>query len=509
MDTLLAAPDPPVDHRRRWRYPSTGGRDRRLDLLRGYALAAMAINHFGLSQSFLHEASGRSEFLISAAEAFLFISGFTLGFISIGRTPDEATSRLSSRTWTVYLATIGISLAFGVIALTTSYELWGELEAGAFTGAWHWIGQVVTMQTAFNGADILIAYVLYLGAAVGALRLMMTGRSWIVVAAVGGLYALAQLAGDGAMRLGFASFRALIPNAPLFFGGLLLGYHRERVATWWTSVPFRRAIDIAALALAVALAWLHATGWSAWPELGRRIAGDELAEPLALREFAMPWVPLLVVGLYLRVLWMIVDELWVPLRRTLGWFLLPLGEASLFTFAMHLVAIPLVVNLAWWPGEEIGRVAATAWVMTYLAIIYRAVLLRRRTLDWLRAGVPWRELVRRRGPVVTVAALLIAVPIASASPVGAAEWGSFVDEDDELDERHDDELEDDLDEDLDDVVGGVIDAYVDGAITADEVIEMIPAEVGPADRSRVRVLLVDDPWAAETEIIRLLQRDDD
>ena len=72
----------------------------------------MAINHFGLSQSYLHAVSGRSQFLVSAAEAFLFISGFTLGFITIGRTPEQATTRLATRTWTVYLATIGILFKF-------------------------------------------------------------------------------------------------------------------------------------------------------------------------------------------------------------------------------------------------------------------------------------------------------------------------------------------------------------------------------------------------------------
>lgn len=121
---LATAVDRPATSRRAssawpWSYGQQPGRDRRLDLLRGYALAAMAINHFGLHQSLLHSVSGRSGFLVSAAEGFLFISGFTLGFITIGRTAEEATSRLANRTWTVYLATIGISFGLGFVALTT------------------------------------------------------------------------------------------------------------------------------------------------------------------------------------------------------------------------------------------------------------------------------------------------------------------------------------------------------------------------------------------------------
>ncbi|MEM9714646.1 MAG: OpgC domain-containing protein, partial [Actinomycetota bacterium] len=283
--TTTSRPDRPT---RSWRYQDDGGRDRRLDLLRGYALAAMAINHFGLQQSYLHEASGRSQFLISAAEAFLFISGFTLGFISIGRGVDDVTDRLRHRTWIVYLATIGISFGFGAVALTTHLQLWGGLEAEAYADVWQWLAQVLTLQTAFNGADILIAYVLYLAAAIAALRLMVTGRTWIVVAAVAGLYALSRWSGPEAVQLGFASFRVLIPNAPLFFGGLVLGYHRHTVAELWHRVPWRRAIDVAVLVAAAGLGWLHDSGWDSWTTLGEWINGPELDGPLGRREEQMP-----------------------------------------------------------------------------------------------------------------------------------------------------------------------------------------------------------------------------
>ncbi|MEM7273069.1 MAG: OpgC domain-containing protein [Actinomycetota bacterium] len=401
--------------RGRWSYPAGPGRDRRLDLLRGYALAAMSINHFGLSNSYLHEFSGRSQFLLSAAEAFLFISGFTLGFITIGRTPEEATVRLGRRTWTVYLATVGISLGLGVVAMTTDLSLWGELPIEESDGVWPWIGRVAVLGTAFNGGDILIAYVLYLTAAIGALRLMTAGRSRVVVAATAGAYLLSQLAGPDNVSLGFASFRVLLPNAPLFFGGLLIGYHRERIATVWRSVPFRPALDAAVLALAVGLAWLHQGGWQSFRWLGELVAGPDLGEPLWLRESEMPPIPLLVVLLYLRVAWIVVDALWVPLRTALGWLLLPLGEASLFTFGMHLVAIPIVFNLAWFPDDDLGRAGATFWTVVFLGIIYGAVLIRRRALAWVRVDRSPRPLIRRHGPVVAVGLLVVATVVAGAS----------------------------------------------------------------------------------------------
>ncbi|MEM9134991.1 MAG: OpgC domain-containing protein [Actinomycetota bacterium] len=447
----------PAPARSRLAYPEDGGRDRRLDLLRGYALAAMSINHFGLSNSYLHTLSGRSQFLVSAAEAFLFISGFTLGYITIGRTPEQSTDRLSRRTWTVYLSTVGVSVGLGIVALTTNLLLWGELEAGAYPSVWAWLGGVVTMREAFNGADILIAYVVYLAIAIAALRLMTRGRSWVVITGTVGVYLLSRLAGAESMTLGFASFRALAPNAPLFFGGLLLGYHRHRVAALWHAVPGRRALDAALVVAAVALGWLYSQGWPATEWLGRPIAGPELSSPLGLREFEMPVVPLLVVFLYLRVGWIVVDALWVPIRSTLGWLFLPLGEASLFTFIMHLLAIPIVINLPWWPDEDLGRPAATFWVMLYLGVIYGAVLLRHRIVDWLRSGsvggasgaagsgspvAAAKAWTRRHGPAATVAGLLVLAALVGGSPSGAAgTWGAFEDGEFEDGEFEDEEFE--------------------------------------------------------------------
>lgn len=476
----------------RWRYPNTSGRDRRLDLLRGYALAAMAINHFGLHQSWLHSVSGRSEFLVSAAEAFLLISGFTLGYISIGRTPEQVTGRLATRTWTVYLATIGISFGLGAVALTTQLELWGELPAEAYGGVWAWIGNVVTLRTAFNGADILIAYVLYLLAAIAAVRLMTAGRSGIVIAAVAGAYLLSQLAGPENTTLGFASFRALLPNAPLFFGGLLLGFHRDRVNGWWHALPFHRALDAVTIALAAALTWLHT---SDWPLLG--VLADHISGDLGAREYRMPIVPLLVVLLFLRTAWLIVDHLWVPLERTLGWLLLPLGAASLFTFTMHLLAIPIIVNLPGWPGEDIGRAAATGWVIAYLGVIYGAVRVRTRAIAWLHAGATRREALRRHLPLTSIAVLLVAVLAAGADPVGASgPWGldgAGFEEDgfDEVDERAD----------VAETVGLAVDELIEGDAELDDVLQLLPADIDPADRTRIAELLTDDPFQAEGPMV--------
>src|SRR5438874_1921460 len=65
----------------RWAYrPGPGRRDARLDLLRGFAVFAMVVDHFG-GKSWLTLLTGGNEFLVSAAEGFVFLSGFVMGMV--------------------------------------------------------------------------------------------------------------------------------------------------------------------------------------------------------------------------------------------------------------------------------------------------------------------------------------------------------------------------------------------------------------------------------------------
>src|SRR5918992_404975 len=97
----------------RWAYaPGDGRRDRRLDLLRGYAVFAMVVDHFG-GESFITPLTGSNRFLVSAAEAFVFLSGFVMGMV-YGRRVERAgwvatTEAILRRAALLYLVTVGLT----------------------------------------------------------------------------------------------------------------------------------------------------------------------------------------------------------------------------------------------------------------------------------------------------------------------------------------------------------------------------------------------------------------
>src|SRR6266550_3648324 len=66
---------------RSWKY-TAGKRDLRLDLLRGFAAFAMIADHVGAAEySWLANITGGNRFFVSAAEAFVFISGLVMGIV--------------------------------------------------------------------------------------------------------------------------------------------------------------------------------------------------------------------------------------------------------------------------------------------------------------------------------------------------------------------------------------------------------------------------------------------
>ncbi len=386
------------------RYADIDARDHRLDLLRGFALFAMAVNHLGFHNSLFHTVTGRSVFLINAAEGFFFISGMTLGFIAARDTLGRSVERLLQRTWIVYLATVGIAAGFAALAVSTGLAVWGDPAWIAEGGAGQFLAGVVTLREGFHGSDVLVTYVVYLGVSALALWLLHRGRGIAVGAALGITYLVSQLYPE-LTEIPVASFRNLAANSPVFFGGLLIGFYRRDLAAWWQRVaaaPLRFTINAMTVVAAALLLCLYATNYTAWPWLGIR-----LDDTIGLRESAMPPLQLGIVFLYLRAVWILADRLWVAVTAVAGWLLLPLGRASLFTYTAHLVAMVVIFNL---PGitDEVGTTAATAIVGLYVAVIYVVVLLRSGARTWLADRPDTVRRLAQRIPATSAAVLVVA-----------------------------------------------------------------------------------------------------
>ncbi len=348
------------------RFEQQGKRDLRIDLLRGFCLFAMIVNHGGLDSLF-HFVSGRSGFLITAADGFFFLSGLTVGITSVGRPIGVVAPRLLRRGWEIYLATLVLSFGFAALVMLTGIELWEE---GRIFIRWprdftQMTIRILTMRRVIHGSDVLISFVWYMVVAPLAVWGLGAGRTWRVLGVMTFVYAIAQINPE-ATDLPFWSLRHLASTSPVFFIGVVVGFHRERLEDAWRRFGLRPLIDWLVTGLAVVVIVMFSME-------------SELLEILVFEPFGIEWefspVHLLVSLLYFRAFFLLVTWLWKPIRTALGWLLLPLGKASLMAFMLHLLLIPAFWNV---PGvfDDPSLLLATLWNTVLLLLILGAAHLR-------------------------------------------------------------------------------------------------------------------------------------
>ncbi len=354
-------------------YPDTSKRDLRIDWLRGYALFVMAIDHIVNDSSLFYSLTGRANFYISAAEGFYFISGLTLGILATRQGLYKSLEHVLWRTWVLYRTTVLICLGFvlaNYIGLEVWYDDWDksqnllEFAAGA-----------LTLYNDYNGSGILALYVLFMLLAPLALLFMFRGFTWVVVLASLVTYLLSQtypdLVSTPISTLFFEGAWQL-----LFFGGLVIGFHREGLSRFWAKHPYwRDGLGGLVLLVATFLIVVKVRGW--WPELDRLAVGSEAQQQLVCPR-------LLLVLLYLQAFYLLVTWFWKPLNWLAGWLLLPLGSASLWTFTWHLLIMLPLYNLFDYAALTSNIWVGTAFHALSLLVIWGSILLYRR---WRKAGL--------------------------------------------------------------------------------------------------------------------------
>lgn len=340
----------------------------------------MTIDHVMVRRSFLYAFTGRAVFYITAAEAFYFLSGLVLGIVTCRQPLPRSVRRVLRRALELYAASIAVSLFFALLAALTPLRLWFDLEESLPRGTQlvTFILEFFTLRNAFHGAEFLVLYVLLLLASPLALCLLSRGWDAAFLSLVFGLYALAQLAPQ-VVRLPFDTIFFPAAWQVLFFAGLWLGWRREAIQEWVRrAIVARPVLRIAVIAILTAagigFAWLHLSGYQAWPELPALLGSrEQQLNPLRLS----------LAGLYLLDFYLLVSWLWQPLRRTLGWLLLPLGQNSLWSFCVHLLAVVVVINF---PGytRNGNRLEGALFQALAVALVWGSLWLRL----WLIARRP-------------------------------------------------------------------------------------------------------------------------
>lgn len=417
----------------RWRYADAGRRDLRLDLLRGYAVFAMVVDHVA-GISWITPFTGANRFVTSAAEAFVFTAGLLVGMV-YGRRAERdgwlvAADAVLRRATVLYAATVGLTLLFVALFEFTDLRLWLDRAYGlGLTDPVELVVGTLTLHYTYHGTDILWLYVILFSFSPIILLMLAVGRWWLVLGASWLLWLTYQYFPSQATIPWVATNVNYFPVAAwqvLFVNGMVIGYYRHRVAGALGRVPLGAWLALFSLGLLmlVLIQRGHDTGRLAgWPLIGR------LAGELYVTLFDKPTVApgrLVAFVIVAGFAYSLVTQFWAPIRRALAWLLVPFGTNSLRAYGIHLIVIVLVYNVE--PLYDLydrSRTANTLLQVVTVGLTLATVLAWRgleHQVAW-RPELPVLGLTRAQHRIVVGAVLVLVVGSAGlyAGTVGSVQ----------------------------------------------------------------------------------------
>jgi len=321
-------------------------RDLSVDILRGFFLAVLIAAHFGHStwtSRLLH-----IPLLVDAASGFVALSGFTLGMLDRKRRDERGEGYHAGRV----IKRAGIAWLFHIIILTVAFlydrhvapvsrfsaesrelPLWRFMLESAF----------FVIRPAFS--TIFPLFVVCFAAAPAALKLIASGRTWIVLMVTMGLYFFGwgwpDLVPFTREFPDAGGVPALLSWQALYFIGLVAGYHQF---DWHLRRQFRRGdwVFLSMCAIAVlgflVLATLQRNstqflGYRMSPETYQTWFGRPAHAPgRFIYFFAFAPFGLLFASWVTRQSWLSVPANWLAV----------IGSQSLAVYTMHFVPLALL-----------------------------------------------------------------------------------------------------------------------------------------------------------------------
>jgi poly(3-hydroxybutyrate) depolymerase len=320
------------------RYAEGARRDRRLDLLRGYCVVAMTVDHLD-APTWLYLFTGGNRFFVSAAEGFLFISGLVMGIVYRPIAESKGLWAAALKAWRralfLYCVTVGATLGF----MWVSSRLGLPWAAGVdLQEAW-W--PVITLRRTFYLTDVLLLYTFLVGVAPAALALLRHGLWPLLMAVSWSVWVAHQL---NPIELPWPSeaeaFFYIAAWQVLFITALTIGWHRHAFAERFGRLMSWRSLALCAAGLGGFLVvYQHGSAW-----LGHYYADGGQVLTDAFAKWSLPPARLLACACVFGLAFQLATYAWRPIAATLGHLLLPLGQSALTAYVLHLGVVALLTD---------------------------------------------------------------------------------------------------------------------------------------------------------------------
>lgn len=313
-----------------------------LDLLRGFLIVVIIIDHLQRWPSPFTFMTGEGRLWVSAAEGFFIISGLLLGYIrgykGMKQSMKSISRMLISRAaklyfWSVIITFVGVAL---MQYFQGNPSLVPKLPD---TSGLAYIWQVISQQYVFDWIYFLRLYWIMLLVSPLAIWAFRKGKWWIVPLISILIYGFSFL---------IQTPEAALQWQVLFFVSATIGFHFERIVLFLKSRPYLKnvlvdtMIAIGVVSMIVSYFWV--LGWNFVDSDRSYLSRDDY---VATRSWLDLWFtkdPLAVGRVLLSFIWvgsLLAFFHWLrrPLEKYFGWVLKPLGTFSLTGYCLQAIIL--------------------------------------------------------------------------------------------------------------------------------------------------------------------------
>ena len=352
-----------------------------LDLLRGFFIVVIILDHLQFWPSPLQYLTGQGRLWVSAAEGFFIISGLLIGYLRLYKDAHVDISVLAQKLWkrAVRLWLWCVIITFTVTALTVllpgdGYLMPRVAQAEQVSSLPVYLWNVVTMNYANDWIYFLRLYAIMLAITPFVVWCVRQGKWWFVALGSLGLYALSLV-----LQLSESALQWQV----LFFGAALVGWKFEHLLAWLHARPkifTTLKYSLVAVTFAtMALSYFMVHGWSYVESPATSLSRNTY---ISIRTHVDPLFsnsPLVPLRIGLAFVWFsgllaLFHLVRQPLERALGWLLYVFGKASLTAYCLQALLLGFVTSFvsggnSFWLNGLVGvAVLLVFWLLMRLPL---------------------------------------------------------------------------------------------------------------------------------------------
>ncbi|ENL9161960.1 OpgC domain-containing protein [Salmonella enterica] len=381
-------------------YVSEGKRDLRIDMLRGIALVMMVVAHVEILSAF-NIVTWERFGLTTGAEGFVILSGFVLGFLKRRQLHTEPLLSVSyslvRRAATLYIVNIVIILT---ILILRHFSFVDTFELTHFTDRYSgvayamypvseqvkeaWYNEILFLQIGPHQSQILGLYFYLLLLSPIFLWLLYSGRAVILLSISLIVYGYFQVTQEHLISAEFDFAFPFMAWQFIYVLGMCCGWYKEELLSLARTQSGKVFVSCIVLIAVVMMfiaqnhtnpfmpgfLMLHVIPAKNFDWLYHNFAGKNELGPLRILNDAC-----LIVSVYL-----VLTYFWVPINKVVGWFLIQLGQKSLYVFILHVYVVLTVsqfVTFNLWERDWVLNTVIHAFCLSFLWLMSRFGVLRR------------------------------------------------------------------------------------------------------------------------------------